>query len=244
MSPKKTIMLACKFVLVSFTVTMVIWRMLTGVMARLLKKLDVFAQPHRVATHTIAADDSLFLQYDPRHDVASKNITALGNILDLTTALLSRLQQNFTDSGSLGTEASELPEILGQNDGSDPKFEKSVANLIHMLRCLQYAALEALAFAYLKVVEAEFVDWNSSWQQRWQTGAAWFAEWPGGRRPLNTTWPWNVRPSLLVLWGVCWMFYGNGETPRNTEATEFPSAVVTLTGHPPQSSPHFNSSRS
>jgi len=38
-------------------------------------------------------------------------------------------------------------------------------------------------------------------------GSGWFFEWPGGKRPLNSTWPWaDVKPSLLVLWGVCWMF--------------------------------------
>jgi hypothetical protein len=39
-------------------------------------------------------------------------------------------------------------------------------------------------------------------------GVGWFFEWPSGRHPLNSTWPWaDVKPSLLVLWGVCWMFY-------------------------------------
>jgi hypothetical protein len=38
-------------------------------------------------------------------------------------------------------------------------------------------------------------------------GSGWFFEWPRGKRPLNSTWPWaDVKPSLLVLWGVCWMF--------------------------------------
>jgi hypothetical protein len=38
-------------------------------------------------------------------------------------------------------------------------------------------------------------------------GVGWFFEWPGRRHPLNSTWPWaDVKPSLLVLWGVCWMF--------------------------------------
>ena len=37
---------------------------------------------------------------------------------------------------------------------------------------------------------------------------AWISinEWPDSRRFLSTTWPWNVRVALLVLWGVCWMF--------------------------------------
>jgi hypothetical protein len=37
-------------------------------------------------------------------------------------------------------------------------------------------------------------------------------EWPDGHRFLSTTMPWNIPPSLVVLWGVCWMFapYGQG----------------------------------
>jgi hypothetical protein len=34
-----------------------------------------------------------------------------------------------------------------------------------------------------------------------------FSEFPNKRRPLCTTMPWNIRPALLVLWGVCWMFF-------------------------------------
>lgn len=38
-------------------------------------------------------------------------------------------------------------------------------------------------------------------------GFGWFFEWPGGQHPLNSTWPWaDVKPSIVVLWGVCWMF--------------------------------------
>ena len=33
-----------------------------------------------------------------------------------------------------------------------------------------------------------------------------FAEYPGGIRHLCTTMPWTIWPSLVVLWGVCWMF--------------------------------------
>lgn len=30
---------------------------------------------------------------------------------------------------------------------------------------------------------------------------------PNGLRPLCTTMPWTIWPVLVVLWGVCWMFY-------------------------------------
>ena len=35
--------------------------------------------------------------------------------------------------------------------------------------------------------------------------AKWF---PNRRRPPCSTMPWMIRASLVVLWGVCWMFYG------------------------------------
>jgi hypothetical protein len=44
-----------------------------------------------------------------------------------------------------------------------------------------------------------------------------FAEFPNRRRPKCTTMPWNIWPSLVVLWGVCWMFYpypDNQDTPN------------------------------
>jgi hypothetical protein len=34
-----------------------------------------------------------------------------------------------------------------------------------------------------------------------------FSGFPHKYRPPCTTMPWNIWPSLVVLWGVCWMFY-------------------------------------
>jgi hypothetical protein len=34
-----------------------------------------------------------------------------------------------------------------------------------------------------------------------------FSVFPNKHRPPCTTMPWNIRPALVVLWGVCWMFY-------------------------------------
>ena len=46
---------------------------------------------------------------------------------------------------------------------------------------------------------------------------AWISidEWPNGGRLLSTTWPWNVKLALVVLWGVCWMFIISSTSDRD-----------------------------
>jgi hypothetical protein len=42
-----------------------------------------------------------------------------------------------------------------------------------------------------------------------------YSEFPQCRRPPCTTMPWSIWPSLMVLWGVCWMFPAS-HTPQGT----------------------------
>ncbi|KAI8689559.1 C2H2-type domain-containing protein [Fusarium sp. Ph1] len=45
-----------------------------------------------------------------------------------------------------------------------------------------------------------------------------YSEFPGRIRPPCTTMPWIIWPALMVLWGVCWMFYSSpGRTTGVTE---------------------------
>jgi hypothetical protein len=44
---------------------------------------------------------------------------------------------------------------------------------------------------------------------------AFFFEWTDGQRLLSTTMPWNIPPSLLLLWRVCWMFAPLGQGNRD-----------------------------
>ena len=128
----------------------------------------------------------------------------LGHVLDTTTWLLERLQHlNYIDG---------KPQWDNTRDSlicDNIELEKFTANLEHMLLYLQQAALQALILESLKVLEGEIDHWRHHWQQQKQFNDGWFTEWPSGVRPLSTTWPWNIKPSLLVLWGVCWMFYDN-----------------------------------
>jgi len=117
--------------------------------------------------------------------------------LDLTTLLLARLHQ---------LQGDHL-----KNETDDPNLVKYNANLEHLIRCLQQAALEALIRLSLKLMEAEALRWNNYRRRLAQILDGWFAEWPNGQHPLSTTWPWNIKPSLVILWGVCWMFYADND---------------------------------
>jgi hypothetical protein len=57
---------------------------------------------------------------------------------------------------------------------------------------------------------------------RFLLGCSKFGGFQNRQRPRCTTMPWNIWPSLVVLWGVCWMFVN---TPFvEFDATQFNSA--------------------
>jgi hypothetical protein len=48
------------------------------------------------------------------------------------------------------------------------------------------------------------------------------------KRPRCTTMPWDIWPSLVVLWGVCWMFYAPislSESQHGFEDDQFPDFI-------------------
>ncbi|KAI9767762.1 MAG: hypothetical protein M1840_005443 [Geoglossum simile] len=90
---------------------------------------------------------------------------------------------------------------------SDVLGEKYIANIEHLLlRYIHDLYLMLHNLVYLRVVVEIHL-----WSRRILDQGWWFLEWPNGRRPLSSTWPWNIKSSLIVLWGVCWMF-ANYET--------------------------------
>ena len=152
----------------------------------------------------IAAQDRLFLQHDLHLVRFTKSINVLDeDLLCLTGALLGRLQYR------LGSHAVRKSSGLAENPLSGGLVcDDLVANFQHLLRSLLKNVLEAIIRHFLRIIEADNLHSHLRWQYSQRIGEEWFAEWPNGHRPLSTTWPWNIEPSLLVLWGVCWMFYG------------------------------------
>ena len=91
----------------------------------------------------------------------------------------------------------------------DFSCEKYKANLEHLIMSLQKDAMDAIVQHYIEMSEDGLLRWYQYWLHKRGAIDDWFAEWPNGQHPLSTTWPWNIKPALLVLWGVCWMFYDN-----------------------------------
>ncbi|KAH8901689.1 hypothetical protein GQ53DRAFT_8239 [Thozetella sp. PMI_491] len=54
-----------------------------------------------------------------------------------------------------------------------------------------------------------------------------FSEFPDGIRHLCTTMPWTIWPALIVLWGVCWMFYPHPATDE-FDQDDWPSLLRQL----------------
>jgi len=178
--------------------------MLTTSNKRLLQDLDSHALVSDFSLSEIASQDRLFLSHSLHFLSVNRKTSDLRYLLNITTSLLAGVQ-------SLSISVREnITDYVSSNFACDDfKCEKFLANLEHLLLCLQNIALEAIIHHYVDLFEAQFLRWYQYWQHKQRAIDDWFAEWPNGQPPLNTTWPWNVKPCLLVLWGVCWMFHGN-----------------------------------
>jgi len=76
-----------------------------------------------------------------------------------------------------------------------------IANYEHLLLRLQAELIDVIARRALE----ELLRGRHNKKQRRLLG--WFTEFAEKPHPLSTSFPWTIKPSLAVLWGVCWMFY-------------------------------------
>ncbi|THZ54339.1 hypothetical protein D6C86_09490 [Aureobasidium pullulans] len=103
------------------------------------------------------------------------------------------------------------------------------ANLEHLLLCVQNDLLRFLLNeAWPKILDHIF----ECQKEQSRRCEAWFFEYPDARHPLSTTWPWSIRPSLAVLWGVCWKFLDNYDYQWDDQGNLLmPSGEVLLWAH-------------
>jgi len=89
--------------------------------------------------------------------------------------------------------------VIDDLQNAPPRYKK-VKEIIEFINYVVMYVLEWLFWGFWYIINMLAVDWIS--------------EFANNYRRLCTTMPWNIPPSLLVIWGVCWMFYDNGKTPH------------------------------
>lgn len=99
-----------------------------------------------------------------------------------------------TDSRRSSVDDYDPPDPLSEEFHNDFPYQwdilETLKRSLYHFRCLKLVAFILQCFQALFTISCTFK-----------------FEWPDGRRPPCTTMPWNIWPSLMVLWGVCWMFY-------------------------------------
>jgi hypothetical protein len=105
-------------------------------------------------------------------------------------------------------EREEAPEQLGRETVEQAE-QAEREQLEHERIARLWRSLEYLVLLLLSIL-------------RFLLGCSKFGGFQNRERPRCTTMPWNIWPSLVVLWGVCWMFVN---TPFiEFDATQFNSA--------------------
>ena len=159
----------------------------------LLQQLDAQTGHNHLGLSTVAKDDSILLRDGFKINLACFSQKELTGLLDLAQRMLRTIRYAHQHCLSTGF-------LLCNDNELDSTF---IANLEHLLLCLHTVLICALVALGIGLVQQHVIDCQREQSIRAQD---WFFEFPDVRHPQTTTWPWSIRPSLAVLWGVCWMF--------------------------------------
>ena len=171
----------------------------------MLRSLDGNINSPTQALSEIAADDKAFLKQNTLFRLEACSLNETIQLL-LTThdaiKVLYAARSQYDDEW-----------LIAQGHAIGLSIDETfIANYEHLLLCLQAQLIEALT---RKVVEATLENRGDEKSRRLLN---WFTEFPDNQHPLNTTWPWSIKPSLAVLWGVCWMFYNSSGQQHSEES--------------------------
>lgn len=208
---------------------------------RTLDQLDAKLPSKGYSLSEVAADDKLLFEGRQKVDFKQHTTSELINDLTLIEYLLDSVRPAYQQLCGFNRPDNEDQTIEPPESFEDELF---LANLEYMLLCLQGQVLYTLFIGHTSAEILRHVVECQKEQDR--NDKHWFSEFPDARHPLSTTWPWSIRPSLAVIWGVCWMFYDHDlvhdlvewDNDRNMRDTTTGEVLLTwedLRGLPPSS---------
>jgi hypothetical protein len=160
---------------------------------------------------TVCSDNKLFLQTGRlRFDAYSLSETVHSLLLVQEAISILHAARSQHDDSFIIAQGIEIGLTID---------ELFIANYEHLLLRLQSQLVETLT---RKAVEALILNDLNKTQRKLLN---WFSEFPGSQRPLSTTWPWSIKPSLAVLWG----YVDSGYLPFCADSRWIVSAGCTIT---------------
>jgi hypothetical protein len=171
---------------------------------------------------TVAGDNGLFLKHHNAPIFEGYSLKQTVQLLVAVTEAISTVADARLRYGTDWLVAQGLDFGLDMD-------ENFVANYEHLLLRLQAELTQALTRKALEELL------RGGHDKRQRKLLSWFSEFAEKPRPLSTSFPWTIKPSLAVLWGVCWMFYdrdasehdgrsdGRVRTDRVLQQLDFPS---------------------
>lgn len=174
------------------------------------------------ALSTVAGNNDVFLKHDNAPIFEGYSLNQTIQLLVTVTEAIS------TVAGVRSQYSMDWLVAQGRDFGLDID-ENFIANYEHLLLRLQVELTQALTRKALEELL------RGGHDKRQRKLLSWFSEFAEKPRPLSSSFPWTIKPSLAVLWGVCWMFYdrdssehdgrsdGRVRTDRVLQQLDFPS---------------------
>lgn len=157
----------------------------------ILSSVDDIYGPTEHVLSAIAGDNKLFLKHSNSPILEARSLDDIVQLLVTTFEALQTLLYCRSQFGDRWLAAQ------GQDFGLDID-ETFVANYEHLLLWLQKELVDALA---RKVLE-ELLHPTGGYDKKQRKLLSWFTEFAEKPRPLSTSFPWTIKSSLAVLWGV------------------------------------------
>ncbi len=168
---------------------------------RVLKELNGVVQSGSTSLVDVAKDHQLFLSRSKQLVIYDLPLHELARLLVQVLDLLASLRKRRLSGVKTLAEGNELLDFtLG---------ESQTANFEHLLLCLKDQLLRKLTLKVVDCFRKQLVECQRDHSLHFEE---WFFEFPDARHPVSTTWPWSIRPSLAVIWGVCWMFFDSDQS--------------------------------
>jgi hypothetical protein len=153
--------------------------------------------------------------------------------LQMARQKMALIKQALDMIANMQSQSNEALGDASQLESSTPIDEETLANLEYLLLRLQGILEVVIASKARKLLRDEAKKQQASHNSH-AGGDKSCSEYSSGMRPPTTTWPWSIKPSLAVLWGVCWMFamagmYNNGNWNMNAVKGEQYAYAVGMT---------------